>query len=264
MFEFHKDTDRYFSLTYATSKEYIVPFVEKYTTLPNNAAILEVGAGHGATMHAFLEKGHRVTGVEPSESMDTAQEKLPTLHPESQFTLRRQSIYDPELQEAFAGQFDLIVLKDSIEHIPNQQKLLQLLRTFLRPKGYIFIGFPPWHMPYGGHQQYAQDFWISHTPYIHLLPQKLYYWLSKKRGENEWFLNRIEEIESTGISLGEVERYLRQADCTIVKRELYALNPIYKQKFNWPVLKQLPLIGSIPFFRDFYTSCGYYVAQANS
>jgi 2-polyprenyl-3-methyl-5-hydroxy-6-metoxy-1,4-benzoquinol methylase len=55
------------------------------------------------------------------------------------------------------GLFDIIVMKDVIEHIHDQSRLLARLKDFLKPNGVVFFGFPPWQMPFGGHQQICNN-----------------------------------------------------------------------------------------------------------
>ncbi len=83
----------------------------------------------------------------------------------------------------FHRPFDLIILKDVIEHIHDQDAILSRLRNFLKPGGHIFFGFPPWQMPFGGHQQVLAHRLLSRTPYFHLLPVPLYRGILKAFGE---------------------------------------------------------------------------------
>ena len=78
--------------------------------------------------------------------------------------------------------FDLILVHDVIEHIAPQAKLpfLQHIHGFLRCGGIVFIGFPAWHNPFGGHQQISAGL-ASKLPFIHLLPNPLYQWMLQSR-----------------------------------------------------------------------------------
>ena len=51
---------------------------------------------------------------------------------------------------------------------------LTTLKILLKDKGQIFFGFPPWYMPFGGHQQVAHKKWTSKLPYYHILPMPIY------------------------------------------------------------------------------------------
>jgi hypothetical protein len=45
-------------------------------------------------------------------------------------------------------------------------------------------------------------------------------------------------------------------------RNLYLVNPIYQQKFGLKPRKQFRLVAAIPGFRDFVTTCAYYLIRS--
>ncbi|MDR3713334.1 MAG: class I SAM-dependent methyltransferase [Puia sp.] len=155
--------------------------------------------------------------------------------------------------------FDIIILKDTIEHIPEQSKLIALLKTYLCRGGVIFFGFPPWQMPFGGHQQMCRNKWLSVLPYYHLLPVRLYRSILRRFREP---VEDLLDIRGTRLSIEDFERITRSNGYTIVGRQHYLLNPIYEWKFGWKPRTQLPLIRDIPFLRNFVTSCAYYLVTS--
>ena len=70
-----------------------------------------------------------------------------------------------------ATNFPLILLHDVIEHIRDKERFLSGLQKHLSADGAIFVGFPAWQMPFGGHQQIAHSRIVSHFPFLHLLPR---------------------------------------------------------------------------------------------
>jgi SAM-dependent methyltransferase len=66
------------------------------------------------------------------------------------------------------GSFDLIFLDSVIEHARNPQRLLNQSARALRPEGLMYISFPVFYGPFGGHI----DDYIK-FPWYHLLPQSL-------------------------------------------------------------------------------------------
>src|SRR5690606_1488845 len=96
--------------------------------------------------------------------------------------------------------FDIIMMRDVIEHIPDQEDFMVFVKKFLKDDGIIFFGFPPWQMPFGGHQQISSVKWIRRAPYLHLLPMGIYTALLKKSGETEENINEFTDIKKTGIS----------------------------------------------------------------
>jgi 2-polyprenyl-3-methyl-5-hydroxy-6-metoxy-1,4-benzoquinol methylase len=153
-------------------------------------------------------------------------------------------------------------MKDVIEHIHDQKKLLQRLHDLLLPQGAIFFGFPPWQMPFGGHQQMCKSKLLSKFPYYHLLPKKLYKWVLMKFNEPA---EDLLEIKDTGISIERFEKIVKQTNYRVINKTHYLINPIYKYKFGWKARKQLPILKSIPYIRDYFTTCVYYlITQKNN
>ena len=155
----------------------------------------------------------------------------------------------------------LNTIKDVIEHIHEQEKIMVRLKDFLAPNGIIFFGFPPWYMPYGGHQQVAQSKIGSKLPYYHILPKSLYKGMLKMFGESEPMIEGLEEIADTGISIERFERITKSAGLEIVNKTFYLFNPIYNFKFGLKPRKQFGIVNYIPFLRNFVTTCAYYTVK---
>ena len=68
MFEFHKDKTRYFQYQYYTTRDYIIPFLEKYIKITPEMKILEIGSAEAGVLKAFTERGNRCTGIELQNS----------------------------------------------------------------------------------------------------------------------------------------------------------------------------------------------------
>ena len=65
-------------------------------------------------------------------------------HPHlDKLTLIAEDIYNIE-----PAPFDLIILRDVIEHIHNQERFMGFLKRFIAPGGVVFFGFPAWTSRY--------------------------------------------------------------------------------------------------------------------
>jgi hypothetical protein len=67
------------------------------------------------------------------------------------------------------------------------------------------------------------------------------------------------EIKETGISIERFERICKDSGYTIAHNTHYFINPIYEYKFGWKPRKQLGLVRAIPYLRNFFTTCVYYL-----
>jgi hypothetical protein len=80
-------------------------------------------------------------------------------------------------------------------------------------------------------------------------------------GENQFTIKELLEIKDTGISIERFEKIVLQSNYTIPAKTFYLINPIYKYKFGLQPRKQFKLIASIPFLRNFFTTCVYYLIK---
>jgi 2-polyprenyl-3-methyl-5-hydroxy-6-metoxy-1,4-benzoquinol methylase len=176
-------------------------------------------------------------------------------------TLININIYEEEALAMLREKFDLIILKDVIEHIPNQEKFIPYIKQFLKPGGRIFFGFPPWYMPHGGHQQICKSKFLGFLPYFHILPKFLYKGILKVFGESNSTIIELLEIKDTGISIERFERIVKNSGYQIEQKQPYLINPIYLDKFGWKPRKQFAIINHIPLIRNFLTTCVYYVIR---
>ena len=260
MYEFHSDQNRYFMMQKMVCEENIIPFIEKVSSVNSSANILEIGCGTAGVLSAFLEKGHKGFGVDlNNNSLDYARERLADYIVSKQLTLINDDIYSIDFETEFNIKFDIVILKDVIEHVHDQEKLLRKIKTFLVPSGIIFIGFPPWQMPFGGHQQICQSKILSHLPYFHLLPMPVYKSILKAFKIDP---EHLCELKNCGISIERLEKLAKYTNYKIINRNFYFINPIYKHKFKMKERKQAGFISSIPYFRNFFTTCAFYLLKA--
>lgn len=259
MFEFHKDRRVYFDMQVENAREYVIPFIEKFRPVKPGDRVLEIGCGEAGVLKAFMDKGCVAVGVEfDTIRLEWGGQWLSEELASGKLKFISKDIYDVDPQKELEGRFDIIVLKDVIEHIHDQEKLIGWMKTFLLPGGVIFFGFPPWQMPFGGHQQIAKSRIVSKVPYTHLLPSFLYRSMLKAFKEN---VDELMEIRETGISIERFEKIVKKTGYNIVEKAHYFINPIYKYKFRIKPRLQGKLLSRIRYIRNYFTTCVYYLIQ---
>jgi SAM-dependent methyltransferase len=249
-------------MQYDNASRYVIPFIEKDFPLKNEYRVLEIGCGEGGVLKAFLDRGCSGVGVELSESRtESAKKFLGEYFASGKVALYAKDIYDSSFAELFSHAFDLIVLKDVIEHIPNQESIIPQLKNYLKKNGKIFFGFPPWYMPFGGHQQVCTNKLLAVAPYYHLLPAPLYKMILKVFGEKEITIKDLMDVKKTGISVERFEKIIRHSELKIDHKKFYFINPIYSYKFGWKPRTQAKIISAIPYLRDFFTTAVFYLVS---
>lgn len=258
MFEFHADRKRYFEMQIENAEKYVLPFIEKEFKITEGIRVLEIGAGEGGVLKAFVNKGCTGVAVElDSNRVRDGKQWLKEDIEAGRVSFFVNNIYNTNV-EALGGLFDIIVLKDVIEHIHDQEKLINWLHSFLKPGGVIYFGFPPWQMPYGGHQQMCEH-GLSKVPYFHLLPVPLYRGLLKLFKEHTSTIDNLLEVKETGISIERFEKIIRKNNYRTLDKKHYAINPIYQYKFGWKPREQSTFIQALPYVRNYFTTCVYYL-----
>lgn len=256
----HTDEKVRFTQQADNAKSHMIPFIEKSMKIFSGMKIMDIGCGDGGVLIPFLERGCICTGIELDQmKSENAKKFLVNFIENGQAEIIHQNIYDEASLEKYSHAFDLIILKDVIEHIPDQKRFIPYLKKFLKPEGKIFFGFPPWQMPHGGHQQTCKSKFLTILPWFHLLPVPLYKGILKLFGEYDEVIGELLEIKSTGISIERFEHIIQQSGLMIDQRTFFLINPIYQYKFGLKARKQWKPISSIPYFRNFVTTCMYYM-----
>jgi 2-polyprenyl-3-methyl-5-hydroxy-6-metoxy-1,4-benzoquinol methylase len=258
MYEFHQDKVRYFNWQTAVTKDAVVPFVSPFLVHGKPLRVLEIGCGEAGVLKAFIEQGHYGCGVELSpERAQTAQQYLAEYIQRGQAEIISKNIYDIDPQSQWTELFDLIVLKDVIEHIPDQARFIPALKSFLRPEGVVFFAYPPWWMPFGGHQQVCRNKWLSKLPWYHLLPMSMYKLVLRLGGESAQTIQNLVEVKETGITIERLKGIVKSSNYTILKEKYWLINPIYAYKFSLKQRTVYDVFSSLPLIRNFYTTAHY-------
>jgi 2-polyprenyl-3-methyl-5-hydroxy-6-metoxy-1,4-benzoquinol methylase len=253
--EFHADTDLYFDQQRENARSSILPFIAQRANVGPGLRVLEVGCGAGGVLAAFAERGAQVTGVDlHAPSIEYARQRFE--HEGARFELA--DVYDVDPAE-LDGPFDLLLLKDTIEHIHDQQRFFTRLGAFLAPAASVFMAFPPWQMPFGGHQQICDHRALMRLPYMHLLPRSTYAALLRQFGERPETVDALLEIKQTGISIERFERIVTETGYRVAQRTLYLVNPMYRYRYGLEPRVQFRGVARVPVLRDFVTTSAYYL-----
>lgn len=258
MFDFHKSYSVYFGYQAESTREFIIPTILEFMKLDQNSRVMEIGCGEGGNLLPFLELECQCIGIDLNEPKLKVGEEI---FKKSNFTQQIQFIADDvyNREAEYRNAFDIILLKDVIEHIHDQQRLINYMKLMLKPGGKIFFAFPPWHMPFGGHQQVMKKKIPSLLPFTHLLPTPLYRLYLKAMGESKTNIENLLEVKETGISIERFEKCIRNAGMKVHFRQFYFINPNYRWKFGLKPRKLNKALGAIPFLRNFYTTTAYYM-----
>jgi 2-polyprenyl-3-methyl-5-hydroxy-6-metoxy-1,4-benzoquinol methylase len=257
MHERHTNRALYFREQAQTTSGHIIPFIDSILHISSPVSLLEIGCGEGGNLLPFLETGcSRITGIDLSEGkIENARKFYSDIPGGDRIEFIAADIYD----SGGIGSYDLVMMRDVLEHIHDQEKFIAFVKRFLNPAGILFIAFPPWYNPFGGHQQMCDNRILSKMPWIHLLPRKPYSWLLRACGETPSRIEGLLEIKDTGINIGRFERIIKREGFSVLKKSLWLINPNFETKFGLRPRRLPQLIGRIPILRNFLATTGYYI-----
>ncbi len=115
----------------ATRNPWILKKIEEL--LGTSCTILDIGCGAGFLTNTLAKAGHRVTGIDSSESSLNIAKIRDETH--SVEYLQKDAFSMDYAQ----GSFDVICAMDFLEHIEEPERIVQMVSSFLRPGGLFFF-----------------------------------------------------------------------------------------------------------------------------
>lgn len=245
----HKDRLQYFTELSATTEKYFLPYLSKYHRIDSDIKVLEIGCGEGGNLLPFAALGCSVTGVDISVNrIRQAKEYFRMYKYSAKFICA--DIFTSEINT----NYDIIICHDVFEHISRKERLLEFCEKHLSSSGIVFMAFPAWSMPFGGHQQICRNKIVSKLPFIHLFPKTMYKFILTCFSEQEECINELFNIRETRVSINKFHRIVKHSKLSIKNKVFWLINPHYKEKFGLNPRKLWKVIANIPYLRDFVTS----------
>lgn len=253
----HLDRAMYFKELAITCEKYYIPYISHYKAISPDLRILEVGCGDGGNLLPFAKLGCKVTGVDLAACrINDAASFFKKNKVQGDFITA-----DIFKINSFDNLFDIIICHDVIEHIADKMQFILHLKSFLSDTGIMFIAFPAWQMPFGGHQQIVKNKFLSHLPFVHLLSSTLYKAILRLFKEDKNTIAELLNIKQTRLSIEKFLKIIKQTNCCIVNQQFYFINPHYEIKFSLKPKKLSPLLSKTPYIRNFFTTSCFYIVK---
>lgn len=199
----------YRSYQAALARDFLIPFMEEYGVRLSGRRVLDVGCGNGGCTAAFAERADSCLGIDIEDFHWTAGPNL---------EFEKADILDPAVARRLAGTFDVVVLRDVIEHIGDKRRLLEHVKGTARGEGHALVTFPPYYSPFGAHQQAElRGSALRHAPYMHRHP-------------------RLRHIAATRMTVGGFEALARSAGLRTRARRLYLSRPSFELRYGLPTV----------------------------
>jgi len=237
--------ERHFHEQRKHTQAYLLSYFQQHIRNFKDLKILEVGCAEGGFLDVLHESGMQSVGIElEAGRVALAKEKNPELE------IHVGDITAADITAKVSGPFDLIILRDVIEHIPQREALFRNITKLLNDDGYLYVTFPPRFSPFAGHQQNGRSV-LRFVPYLQLLPAVVIRGLGKLFAEHGYLIDYVILNYRVGLTIRAFEKYYTRFGFTPVVKELFLTRPIYKTRHgltprrlpNIPVLREVISLG---------------------
>jgi len=251
---------KYWNYQYDLTEKHIIPLLKGWGFNPRGKKILDIGCAEGGVMAALADQGAICQGVEISPGRVRLGEVLCNEDKKRNLKFILGDILENSTLEGISDNYDLILLRDVIEHIGNKIQLLTKVRELLKLDGKVLITFPPFYSPFGGHQQMLRSR-LRFLPFLHLLPGVLFNLLSnhllKREDNNKFILKEMEFFRRERFSLRRMEKLATATGFEIEANRLYLSRPSFKYRYGLRVI-DARWLGKIPLLREILVTGAFY------
>ena len=248
----------YWGYMYDLGTSYIVPHLIREGIFKKGDKVAEIGSAEGGVLHSFLENGS-------SEALgtDIAKVRLETGRLISKIAgLNVDYVYHDIINQEplteWLGKYDLVILRDVIEHLDDAEIALKNIGKILKKGGFLYVTFPPYNSPYGGHQHTLFGNFLTKLPWIHLFSDGIFNKLIKSgRPQDIIEVNRLKRIR---FSPEKMEKSAAKSGFDVYKKEFFIIRPVYKMKFGLNPVK-LKFSQNNKFVRNFLCQEASYILK---
>ncbi len=220
----------YFKYELELCESIVMPLFSRLNLDLAGKSVLDAGCGHGGVI-AGLSSGFSLgeaIGLDRDEKMlDSARSRR----------LDKIEWLQADFLSYSGKTFDLVLLRDVLEHIGDVKGALRKTFDLLKPGGSAYVTFAPFYSPFGGHQHNGEGLG-AYLPWVHLLPEGLFRRLLRLPGNSyktgDKLREDIDSVFATKLSLRSMARELPSLPWEVEYRAYYFSRPDYRLKFGMP------------------------------
>jgi SAM-dependent methyltransferase len=234
----------YFGYQYGLGAQHIVPYLRGKGVSFAQKNICEIGCGEGGVLAALADEGAAYAlGIDiRQEAIDRAEIIFRALFSAPKeggaegvrWDFRIHDVTNQPTPPEWREQFDFATLRDVMEHLDDTEGSLRHVMEFLRPGAYLYIVFPPYYSPFGGHQHLLKNR-PGKLPFLQFLPDALFKPLIKSGRLGD--IEEVMRLRKIRLTIKKFRRAVKNVGLEIVDEELYFLRPVFKLKFGLPTIK---------------------------
>ena len=242
----------YLSYQETLASNYYIPYLNDNNIEINNKKILEIGCGNGGFIKAFSKYSPNCTGFD-IKNLNWDDDELRYLH---------LNIFDENFDSQISDNFDIIILRDVIEHIDNDLNdlLFKKIKSLSNESTVILVTFPPFYSPFGLHQQALLSSFCRYIPFLSLIPKimmKIIFCCRKNKNIDEML-----SLYDAKMSIGSFYRLIRKFNYRIIDEKFFHIRPSHELRYGFktkeskflykiPILRELLITGTAFFIKKY-------------
>ena len=241
----------YFNYQKNLASKYYIPLIEKLNIKINGKKILDVGCGDGGFITAFSEKNAITTGIEIKDF---------NWDPKSKVKFVVGNIIDNS-KRLNNESYDIIILRDVIEHIKKEEKelFLQNIHNMTDKNGVLLVTFPPFYSPFGLHQQVFCKSKLKYIPFLSLLPPSLLKIILYLFKEDKHTINELMDIKSCAMTIRKFIKLIKKLDYLVTYQKYYFVRPSHELRYG--IKTKTSCLGKIPLIRELFVTGTVFVLK---
>lgn len=223
----------YFNYQKLLAKSYYIPLlIKNKISINHNTKVLDIGCGDAGFLSAFSDISNKCFGVEIRDFDWVENEN---------FKIIVGDITSEKIKESLTEKYDILILRDVIEHIllTEKEDFLNSIAHYMDGNSRILITFPPYYSPFGLHQQAFLKFPLKVIPFLGWLPKAFIRLILKVTNQyDKW--GDLEEIKDSRMTINNFKKLVKKCGLDICYHERYLVRPSHEirygiklRKLNW-------------------------------
>ena len=248
--------DYYWAYQEKLTCDWLIPYLNSQNIFLEGKKILEIGCGDGGVIASMAASAQKAVGLDINY-IDHTKAKTDRVQ------YIQADVFDPETRPVYDDKYDLILLRDVIEHIPNnfKSKILNEAATLLKPGGKVLVTFPPYYSAFGSHQQVYSKTKLGKLPYVHVLTGRLYvrYVTLIEKG-NQKAIALARELYAARTSIRFMKACIASSKLEIFNAKYFLVRPSHQLRYGVKA-RVTKVIPCIPVLREILILGAYVILQ---
>lgn len=249
----------YWRYMYELGKLEIVPYLLEQKAFKVGDKVAEIGSAEGGVLAAFVEAGATEgLGTDIAQGRLEFGEQIAKIC-DVKIEFLYHNILTQEINEEWKEKYDLVLLRDVIEHLDDTELALKNIKKIIKKGGKLFVTFPPYYSPYGGHQHTLANFW-GKLPYIHCLPLAIFKFMIKSGRAAD--ILEVKRLINIKLTTAKFDKAFKSAGFKLSNVDYYLIRPVFRMKFGLTPVK-ITKLASLPLVKNIFTLEAAYLLQAD-